>query len=126
MSNRDNAKNLIRQMVAAYNAKDAAAIAPLYADDVRLWSAIGPDVRGKTAALAHLQELFTTLPDEEMELETIVSDGETVVIEVTSRGTGPDGDLYEISFTEVFRVEGNRVGEIRTYIDPDDVADVSS
>lgn len=121
MTGRAEAKNLIMRMVTAYNRKDTDAVSAIYADDIRLWSAIGPDVRGKSAAVAHLRELFAALPDEHMTLDTIVSDGDTVVIEVTSRGTDPQGASYEIAFTEVFRVSDHRVREIRTYIDPDDV-----
>jgi len=121
MTGREEAKDLIERMVAAYNQKDQQGVSSLYADDIRLWSAIGPDVVGKQAAVAHLAELFAALPDEQMTLDTIVSDGETVVIEVTSRGTDSGGARYEIAFTEVFRVGDGRVREIRTYIDPDDV-----
>jgi steroid delta-isomerase-like uncharacterized protein len=124
MTSREEAKDLIRQMVDAYNRKDTEAVSSLYADDIRLWSALGPDVRGKSAAVAHLEDLFASLPDERMTIDTIVADEGTVVIEVTSRGTDPQGASYEIAFTEVFRVEANLVREIRTYIDPDDVAHV--
>lgn len=124
MTARDDAKDLIRRMVAAYNAKDVAAVASLYADDIRVWSAIGPEIHGKDEAVAHLEELFHALPDEEMTIDTIVSDGETVIIEVTSRGTDPRSAAYELVFTEVFRVDGPSVLEIRTYIDPADVAHV--
>lgn len=124
MKSRDEAKDLIERMVAAYNRKDLEAVSLIYADDIRLWSAIGPDVHGKSAAVAHLEDLFAALPDEHMTLDTVVADGEAVVIEVTSRGTDPQGAPYEIAFTEVFRVDDGLVREIRTYIDPDDVPHV--
>ena len=75
--------------------------------------------------LVVLDELFTSLPDETMALDALVTDGESAVIEVTSSGTDREGKPYEIQFTEVLEISDGRFTEIRTYIDPDDVKPIA-
>lgn len=120
MADREAARRLVGELVDAYNRKDAAAIADLYHPDVRLWSSLGEDSQGQEQVLRHIQELFRRLPDERMYADTVVTDGETVVIEVTSRGTSSKGP-YEISFTEVLEVVDGAIASIKTYIDPEEV-----
>ena len=60
-----------------------------------------------------------------MSLDTMVTDGESTVIEVTSTGTNEDGSAYQIQFTEVLEIVDGKFTEIRTYIDPVDVEKIS-
>lgn len=124
--NRENARLLVERLVNAYNAKDRDGLAALYGRDVSLWSALGAEVRGREQVLEHIDQLFISLPDEVMTLDTLITDGESTVIEVTSRGTDEKGAPYEIRFTEVLALSGGKFTEIRTYIDPDDVASISA
>src|SRR5262245_61593659 len=107
MIGRDGARRLLAELVAGYNRKDVDAMSELYANDVRLWSPLSGSGEGKDAALAHLRRLFELLPDEQMTANTVVTDGETVVAEFTSVGSGPDGRPYSISFTEVIELDGD-------------------
>jgi ketosteroid isomerase-like protein len=125
MIGRDGARCLLDELVASYNRKDVDAMSQLYADDVRLWSPLSGSGEGKDYALAHLRRLFELLPDEQMTVDTVATDGETVVAELTSVGSGPDGHPYRISFTEVIELVGDRISGIRTYIDPRDVSAVT-
>lgn len=124
MGERDAARKLISDLVAAYNRKDLEAVASLYADDVTLWTTLDDERHGKEAVIAHVEELFTLLPDEQMTVDAVVTDGATVVVELTSRGKSAAGRDYEISFTEVLELEEGKIRSIKTYIDPDDVAEV--
>jgi len=123
MTNKSTARALVDDLVAAYNAKDLIGVGSVYDDDVELWSSLGESAQGREAVLAHIAQLFERLPDETMTPETVVTDGETVVVEFTSRGTTGKGP-YELRFTEVLRVGDGRVKAIKTYIDPEDVAAV--
>ena len=125
MNQRDRARDLVARLIDAYNAKDADAVAALYADDIRLWSTLGEDSRGREPVVGHIRQLFSRLPDEQMVAEVVVTDGETLVVELTSHGTGRDGTAYEVSFTEFLWMQGNRIAGIETYIDPDEVAAIS-
>ncbi|MGH8916294.1 MAG: nuclear transport factor 2 family protein [Acidimicrobiia bacterium] len=121
MDSRDEAREIVRRLVSGYNDKDIRTLESLYAPDVQLWSSLGESRKGRGEVIAHLIDLFQRLPDEQMTAELVVTDGETVVVELSSRGSSPHGD-YRIDFTEVLEVREGLVARIKTYIDPADVA----
>lgn len=125
ITSRQAARDLVISLVEAYNHKDADALAGLYHPDIHLWSSLGEDRQGRDSVLAHIRELFAHLPDETMSADVLVTDGATVVVEFTSRGRDGAGRSYQLMFTEVFELSDGKVIEIRTYVDPDDVAEVS-
>ena len=86
---------------------------------------LGEDRAGRDSVIGHVRQLFAHLPDETMNADVLITDGTTVVAEVTSRGTDRAGQLYELRFTEVFELSDGKVIEICTYVDPDDVETVS-
>lgn len=119
MGDKQQARQQLRRLIDAYNRKDREALSKLYADDISLWTSLGGSVTGKDEVLAHVDELFEKLPDERMTAETVVTDGETIVVELLSTGSDAKGRPYEFQFTEVFELENGRFVKIRTYIDPD-------
>lgn len=125
MTDKESAREALRRLVEAYNAKDRDALGELYADDIELWSSLGESTSGRDRVLAHVDELFKALPDERMRADTVVTDSTTVVVEFTSSGKDSAGEPYEIQFTEVFELSDGKFTAIRTYIDPDDVAAIS-
>lgn len=120
MASREHARTIAGDVVDAYNRKDETALAALYSDDVALWSPLSEDSSGKEHVLAHIRDLFRRLPDERMTVDTMITDGETVVLELTSQGTSADKP-YELVFTEILEIRKDKVTSIKTYIDPDDV-----
>lgn len=125
MDARIEARHVVGELVAAYNRKDASALESLYAEEVSLWSTLGEDTKGKESVLAHIHHLFDRLPDEKMSVDTLVTDGETVILEVTSTGTS-GGAPYTLVFTEVLEVRNGQIVSVKTYVDPDDVAVVEA
>lgn len=125
MTDRQSARETLKRLIDGYNRKDRAALADLYAEDVLLWSSLGEESSGRDSVLAHVQQLFTVLPDERMRADTVVTDGATIVVEFTSGGTDANDEPYEIQFTEVFELSDGQFKEIRTYIDPDVVEAIS-
>jgi ketosteroid isomerase-like protein len=125
MSAKDEARTLLARLVIAYNEKDRAALERLYSPSIKVWSALGVETEGIAAALDHVDELFVKLPDETMSADTAITNGDTLVVEMTSRGSDGSGQPYEIRFTEVFEIDGGQITEIRTYLDPEDVAAIS-
>lgn len=125
MSDRKAARQSLTRLIDAYNTKDPDALAGLYAADVVLWSSLGAETTGRDSVLAHARELFAALPDETMSADTVVTDGDTIVVEFTSTGTDANDEPYQIEFTEVFEVVDGQFTEIRTYIDPDVVEAIS-
>jgi ketosteroid isomerase-like protein len=125
MTGRDAARRVLGTLVDSYNRKDLEAMSRLYADDIRLWSTLSGEGQGKDYALAHVRRLFEILPDERMTAAVVVTDGQTVVVELTSVGTGADGRPYRFSFTEVIELDGDRIAAIHTYIDPASVSAIT-
>ncbi|MFQ5948111.1 MAG: nuclear transport factor 2 family protein [Acidimicrobiia bacterium] len=115
------ARALVHQLVDAYNAKDLEGVAGLYAEDARYWSALEDWRSGLDEVRAHLQTLFETLPDEQMSIKALVTDGDTAVVEFESRGTSPDGNPYTIEFTEVLELRDHKIATAKVYLDPEEV-----
>jgi ketosteroid isomerase-like protein len=118
MQNRETARRLVGEVVDAYNRKDLQALGKLYDPGIELWSSLGESATGRQEVMGHIAELFQRLPDEHMTAETVVADAESVVVELTSRGTSATGQPYELQFTEVFEVSDGQISSIKTYIDP--------
>ena len=108
-------------LVAAYNAKDLESLAALYHDDARYWSALSDWSEGISEIRNHIRELFELLPDEEMAIKSLATDGEVAVVEFVSTGTNPNATGYEIEFTEVIELRDGRISEVRVYLDPEEV-----
>lgn len=123
---RDAARALVARLVAAYNAKDADSLADLYHPDARYWSALGEWQEGLPAIRAHVEELHRELPDEEMTIKALITDGEAVVVEFVSSGTAPSGNSYEIEFTEVIELVDGKIASVKVYLDPEEVHRIMS
>jgi uncharacterized protein (TIGR02246 family) len=118
---RDVSRAMVERIVAAYNAKDAGALADLYQPDARYWSALGDWQEGIDEIKAHIEELHRTLPDERMEIVSLIGGDDLAVAEFKSSGHNPAGDPYTVEFTEVIRLRDGRISEVKVYLDPDEV-----
>ena len=126
MGSKEAARQLIGQIVAAYNLRDTDSLVGFYQPDITYWSALGGLQEGVEAVRQHIDHLHETLPDERMRAETVITDGELIVVEFESTGTNPAGKRYSIEFTEVFELRDGKVASIKTYLDPEEVARVVS
>lgn len=120
------ARDLIDQLVSAYNDRRTDVLSDLYHADVTYWSALSDTSEGRQAVIDNIERLHTELPDEQMRVMSVTGDDDVVVAELRSTGTGPDGRPYQIDFTEVFEIVDDKVASIKVYIDPDDVAAIAS
>lgn len=118
---REESRAIVEQIVAAYNAKDADALAALYHSDARYWSALGGWQEGLPAIRAHIEELHRTLPDEQMEALSLIGGPDLAVAEFRSTGTAPSGNPYTIEFTEVIELRDGKIAQVKVYLDPDEV-----
>lgn len=126
MGSKDDARLLVDQIVAAYNSCDVDALVALYQPDITYWSALDGLQTGIDTVREHLDHLRETLPDEQMQAQTIITDGELVVVEFESTGTNPAGQPYAIEFTEVFELRNGKVASIKAYLDPEEVTNAMS
>tara|TARA_B100000959_G_scaffold228127_1_gene243292 strand:+ start:1340 stop:1723 length:384 start_codon:yes stop_codon:yes gene_type:complete len=114
----DETRSLVSEVVKAYNDKDLPGLRDLYHSDATYWSALTDLCEGRDAILAHVQELFTALPNERMIEKLVVVEGDTAVAEFESSGCDADGVEYRIEFTEVFELTDGLISSVSVYIDP--------
>ena len=125
MSDREATRRLVHTIVERYNARDVEGLVALYLPDARYWSPLGDWQEGTDHIRAHLEELHRTLPDERMEILSVVAGDDIAVAEFASTGTTPSGEPYRIEFTEVIEVLDGRIASIKVYLDPEEVAAIS-
>ncbi len=123
-TSRRSARDVVTRIVEAYNSKDADALAALYQPDARYWSALDDWQEGITAIRSHIEDLHRKLPDEQMSIDAVMTDGDVVVAEFTSAGTSPASLPYRISFTEVIELRDGKIASVKVYLDPDEVATI--
>lgn len=126
MDSRDDARRLVDKIVEAYNGRQTDALVDLYHPDIAYWSALEGTLEGVDAVRSHIDHLHETLPDEQMRAQTVITDGELIVVEFESSGTNPGGNEYVIEFTEVFELREGQVASIKVYLDPEAVSQAMS
>ncbi len=124
---RNETRTLIEGLVEAYNSRNVDQLGDLYHSDARYWSALEGWIDGLPAIKAHIEHLHDVLPDEQMAMGAMVTDGDVAVVEFTSSGSSrPSNEPYSISFTEVFELHDGKISSVKVYLDPDDVVDVTA
>lgn len=126
MTTNDGARQLVDQLVSAYNSRTTDVLIDLYHPNVTYWSVLDGTCEGRQAVIDHIEHLHTLLPDEQMRTQTVTADDEVIVVEFESTGTSAGGHAYRIAFTEVFELADGKVTSIKVYLDPDDVAAISA
>ncbi len=122
---RTAARTLVQELVERYNAKDVDGLIALYHSNAAYWSPLGDWQRGVDHIRTQLEELHRTLPDEQMAILSLMTDGETAVVEFASTGTAPSGKPYRIEFTEVLDIRNGKIERVRVYLDPEEVAAIT-
>ena len=122
---RTAARTLVQELVERYNAKDVDGLIALYHSNAAYWSPLGDWQRGVDHIRTQLEELHRTLPDEQMAILSLMTDGETAVVEFASTGTAPSGKPYRIEFTEVLDIRDGKIERVRVYLDPEEVAAIT-
>ncbi len=125
MTTNEVGRNIVDQLVSAYNSHRTDLLTDLYRPDVTYWSCLSGISVGREAVIENIERLHTQLPDEQMRAKTVTADADVIVAEFQSTGTDAGGRPYQIDFTEVFQLVDGKVASIKVYIDPDDVAAIS-
>lgn len=125
MTTNRTGRDIVSQLVSAYNARRTDVLSDLYHADITYWSCLSGTSEGRQAVIDNIERLHTELPDEQMRAKTVTTDDDVIVAEFQSTGTDAGGHPYQIDFTEVFQLVDGKVASIKVYIDPDDVAAIS-
>ncbi len=115
----------MQTLVERYNAKDVEGLIALYHPNAEYWSPLRDWQHGVEHIRDHLRELHRTLPDEQMEILSLMTDEETAVAEFASTGTSASGKPYRIEFTEVIETRNGKIERVRVYLDPEEIAAIS-
>jgi len=119
----DRNKALVRRFVAATNHRDYEALADLLSPAFVRRCPATPDVEVRSSAdfRRFLENEATTFPDARMTLETLVAEDDRVAFwgSFTATQSGSMGPFpptertVAVEFSGVFRVEGDRIAEVR-------------
>jgi steroid delta-isomerase-like uncharacterized protein len=128
---RRSREQAVRDLVARFNAKDLEGMLGLYADDAALYEPfLEEPIAGKDALRAFHEELFRSFPDERLELEQLLSDGDFVVARLVAGATHsgdflgmpPTGRRFSVRECTVFELRDGLVRNVWVYVDSGSIA----
>jgi ketosteroid isomerase-like protein len=88
------AQALVRREVEAINSRRDAAVLDEFLTPDYLWHLPGRDVRGRDAVKAEFAQTLADLADLRLVAETVLTDGNRVVVRWTIRGTSRATEKY--------------------------------
>lgn len=111
-----------------FSSRDAGRIAALFTDDAE-W--IAPTGNATAVALDHTdhmagphqiarfiaQEMHKLFSNIDIAFRGVYADGDVVIVEERMRATLPGGKPYENDYCFVFTVAGDRIRQVREYMD---------
>ncbi|WP_128924358.1 nuclear transport factor 2 family protein [Bradyrhizobium guangxiense] len=123
-----NPKDVVINAWRTFKTRDAKLIAGLFASDAE-W--IAPAGNATAVALKHTDhmagpdqianfiasEMHHLFSNVDISFRGIHADGDTVVVEERMRATLPGGKLYENDYCFIFVVSGDRIKQVREYMD---------
>jgi ketosteroid isomerase-like protein len=111
-------REVVEELVEAYNAKSLERILALYRPDARFWDPLHREgVSGRAAIGEVIGGLFESYPDEQMSVVTLVADETHAVAEFRSVGTSAGGRPFELELTEVYELSDGQIASCHVYID---------
>jgi ketosteroid isomerase-like protein len=115
-------RELVGELVDAYNAKTIERVLALYRSDARFWDPFHREgVVGRAAIGDVIGGLFERFPDEKMSVVTLVADQSHAVAEFRSVGTAASGRPFELEFTEVYQMSDGQISSCHVYIDTGEI-----
>jgi ketosteroid isomerase-like protein len=115
-------REVVLELVDAYNAKSLERLVALYRADGSFWDPFHRDgVVGRAKIAEVLGQLFERYPDEQMSIVTLAADETHAVAEFRSTGTATSGLPFELQFTEVYEVTDGEIASCRVYLDTQEV-----
>ncbi|MBD1935794.1 ester cyclase [Microcoleus sp. FACHB-68] len=119
-------KEVLRDWVAAYNARDPYTLIDLYHDDaINHQVAFGDPLQGREALLESFIAFFNAFPDNYTHPENIFEDGNWAIIEWSGGGTflgelggnAPTGKSFTLRGCGFFQIVEGKICFQRGYID---------
>jgi uncharacterized protein (TIGR02246 family) len=113
----DDARSLIEQHDAAWNAQDPDAIVALYTDDVVFQNHTAGEepISGREAVRTHLAGIFERWPTMRFSLRRLYLAPDCCTSEWTARATAPDGRDLEWDGVDVMPIRDGRIARKDVY-----------
>jgi ketosteroid isomerase-like protein len=112
-----HAPTTVRQMFAAFDINDRAALATLVTDDVRLQLMNNDVVEGQQAFAAGVDAFHDSIVGVRHEILDLWVDGEVVIAELLVHYIRHDGQRVTLPCCNVFRLRGGSIYDYRSYMD---------
>lgn len=113
-----NANAVARELVAALNARDYAAIAALADEDVAISGFGEGGDMGREALRERLARHFSSFDESYGDAVTMVADGGSpVAIRVTARGSVASGKSYSVEKVLLLELDGDRIARMALMVD---------
>lgn len=123
-----NSKDVVLNAWKTFSTRDVECIAAMFTDDAE-W--IAPKGNATAVALDHTdhmvgaqqiarfiaQEMHRLFSSIDLAFRGVYVDGDVVIVEERMRATLPGGKPYENEYCFVFEVVGNRIRQVREYMD---------
>jgi ketosteroid isomerase-like protein len=106
-----------REIFAAFDAQDVAALAALVTEDVRLRLGNAPAAEGKAAFVEGVNAFLGSVAKFRHEILDVWSDREALVVELEVHYTRLDGAEVVLPCCNVFRLRSGLVADYRSYMD---------
>jgi ketosteroid isomerase-like protein len=112
--------DVMEQLIAAMNRRDAAAVAEFFAADYRSEQPLHPNrgFGGRDQVLANWTSVFDGVPDFVAELLASASVGDVEWTEMRWRGTHRDGSPFLMQGVTVMGVREDKITWARLYLEP--------
>ena len=107
----------VREIFAALDAKDVAALAALMTDDVRLRLGNTGVVEGKSAFVEASNAFNKSVAGVRHNVINVWSDGDALIVELEVHYTRLDGGELTLPCCNVFRLRDGLVADYRVYMD---------
>lgn len=129
MSKSGQKKNIVHifnDWVNAFRSRDIPKMVSLLTDDVKIYSVMFENYKGKNGASKYWQELFDAFPNIKIDIITLTSNPDIIVAEIDVSGiqkgkigSSPGaGDKFHIRGAFVYKFSQRmKIGEIRMYYD---------
>lgn len=109
--------DLVRQMFAAFDAKDVSGFAAFVTDDVRLRLGNAKPTEGKRAFVDAVNAFISSVAGFRHEVLNVWSDGDVVIAEFDVHYTRLDGREVTLPCCNVLRLRDRWVSQYRSYVD---------
>lgn len=120
-------RTIIEATVAAWNSHDLEGLGDHLSDDITLHHpSLDTPLVGKDTYLAYDRRFLEAFPDARIQVKNIATADDVAAMEFIMHGTNhghfrgkePTGRSIKIPIVEIFAFKGNKICEVRRYLDP--------